>query len=73
MKKFMLSLIAVMCLVGFSSLSFAEDMGKMKEEMKGDMKGHKDEMKGEMKGTTDAMKRKERRDDDEGRHESQTR
>ncbi len=30
MKKIMLSLVAVMCLVGFSSLSFAEDMGKMK-------------------------------------------
>ena len=39
MKKIMLSLIAVMCLAGFSSLSFAEDMGKMKDEMKGEMKG----------------------------------
>ena len=47
MKKIMLSAIAVMCLAGFSSLSFAEDMGKMKDEMKGEMK---DEMKGEMKG-----------------------
>ena len=46
MKKIMLSVIAVMCLVGFSSLSFAADMGKMKDEMKGEMK----EMKGEMKG-----------------------
>ena len=44
MKKMMLSVVAVMCLVGFSSLSFA---GEMKGEMK-DMKG---EMKGEMKGT----------------------
>lgn len=58
MKKIMLSVIAVMCLAGFSSLSFAEDMGKMKgdmkgemKDMKGDMKGMKDEMKGEMKGT----------------------
>ncbi len=50
MKKIMLSLIAVMGLVGFSSLSFAEDMGKMKDEMKGEMKGMKDDMKGEMKG-----------------------
>ena len=51
MKNIMLSVIAGMCLVGFSSLSFAEDMGKMKDEMKGDMKGEmKDEMKGEMKG-----------------------
>jgi len=46
MKKIMLSVIAVMCLVGFSSLSFAEDMGKMKDEMKGEMKGDK---MGEMK------------------------
>jgi uncharacterized protein YxeA len=29
MKKVMLSVIAVMCMVGFSSLSFAEDMGGM--------------------------------------------
>ena len=55
MKKIMLSAIAVMCLAGFSSLSFAEDMGKMKDEMKGEMKDEmkgemKDEMKGEMKG-----------------------
>ena len=47
MKKIMLSLVAVMCLAGFSSFSFAEDMGKMKGEMKGEMKGMKDEMKGE--------------------------
>ena len=35
MKKIMLSLIAIMCLAGFSSLSFAEDMGKMKDEDEG--------------------------------------
>src|ERR1700752_1543243 len=52
MKNIMLLLIAGMCLVGFSSLSFAEDMGKMK----GEMKGHQDEMKGEMKGNMGAMK-----------------
>jgi hypothetical protein len=70
MKKIMLSVVAVMCLVGFSSLSFAEDMGGMKgemKEMKGEMKGMKgemkdktkgkhDEMKGEMKGMKDDMK-----------------
>ena len=39
MKKIMLSLTAVMCLAGFSSLSFAEDMGKMKDETMGEMKG----------------------------------
>ena len=37
MKKIMLSLIAVMGLAGFCSLSFAEDMGKMKDKMKGAM------------------------------------
>ena len=50
MKNIMLSLTAVMCLVGFSSLSFAEDMGKMKGDMKGEMKDMKGDMKGEMKG-----------------------
>ncbi len=50
MKKIMLSVIAVMCLAGFSSLSFAEDMGKMKDEMMGEMKGEMKEMKGDMKG-----------------------
>ena len=54
MKKMMLSVIAVMCLVGFSSLSFAADMGKMKDEMKGDMKEKMGEMKDKMKG--DGMK-----------------
>jgi hypothetical protein len=56
MKKMMLSVMAVMCVVGFGSLSFAEDMGKMKGEMMGEMKGMKDEMKGEMKGMKDEMK-----------------
>jgi hypothetical protein len=63
MKKMMLSLVAVMCLVGFSSLSFAEDMGKMKgdmkgemKDMKGEMKGKHEEMKGDMKGMKDEMK-----------------
>ncbi|HSL06115.1 MAG TPA: hypothetical protein VK901_21570 [Nitrospiraceae bacterium] len=55
MKKIMFSLVAVMCLAGFSSLSFAEDMGEMNDEMKGDMKGMKDEMKGEMKGKMGEM------------------
>jgi hypothetical protein len=50
MKKIMLSVIAVMCVVGFGSLSFAEDMGKMKDEMKGEMKEMKGDMKGDMKG-----------------------
>ncbi|MBK5280994.1 MAG: hypothetical protein JJE16_02775 [Nitrospiraceae bacterium] len=49
MKKIMLSLIAVMGLVGFSSLSFVEDMGKMKDAMKGDKMGETGEMKGKMK------------------------
>jgi hypothetical protein len=64
MKKILLSIVAVVGLVGFGTLSFAEDMGKMKDEMKGktdNMMGKKDEMKGaEMKGgemkTHDGMK-----------------
>ena len=56
MKKIMLSVFAVLCLAGASSLSFAEDMGKMKGDMKGEMKAKHDEMKGEMKGMKDEMK-----------------
>jgi hypothetical protein len=60
MKKMMMAVMAVMCLAGFSSLSFAEDMGSMKGEMKGEMKskmsGKHDEMKGEMKAKHDQMK-----------------
>jgi uncharacterized protein YjbJ (UPF0337 family) len=50
MKKIMLSVIAVMCLVGFSSLSFAADMGEMKDKMKGEMKEKMGEMKGDKAG-----------------------
>jgi hypothetical protein len=50
MKKTILLAVAIGCLMGFSSLSFAADMGKMKDEMKGEMKEMKGDMKGEMKG-----------------------
>jgi hypothetical protein len=54
MKKILLSIATAVCLVGFGTLSFAEDMGKMKDETKGkadSMMGKKDAMKGgEMKG-----------------------
>jgi len=56
MKKIMLSLIALMCLAGFSSLSFAEDMGKMKGEMKGEMKGKMKAKKSKMKAKHNEMK-----------------
>ena len=56
MQKIVLSIVAVMCLAGFSSLSFADEMGKTKEEMKGEMKGEKEKMKGEMKGEKEKMK-----------------
>ncbi len=57
MKAIMLSLLLIMCLAGFSSLPFADEIGKMKGEMmKGEMKGHKDMMKDEMMGKMDAMK-----------------
>lgn len=59
MKKIMLSTIAIMCLTGLGSLSFAEEMGKMKGEMmKGEMKEEKDKMKSEVKGKHDEMKAK---------------
>ena len=54
MKKVLLSITAAACLMGFGTLCFAEDMGKMKDEMKGkadSMMDKKDAMKGgEMKG-----------------------
>ena len=63
MKKIMLSLFAVMCLVGFSSPSFADEMGKMKEDMKGekdkmkaDVMGEKEKVKGDVMGEKDKMK-----------------
>ena len=55
MKKIVLSIVAVMFMASFSSLSFADEMGKMKEEMKGEMKGEKEKMKGEMKGKMEEM------------------
>jgi hypothetical protein len=59
MKKMMLSVIAVICLAGLSSLAFAGEMkGEMKDmkgEMKGEMKGKQDEMKGDMKGKMGEM------------------
>ncbi len=70
MRKLIVAAVAVMCLAGFSSLSFADDMGKGKDSMKGemkgdnrkthddmgDMKGDKDKMQGDMKGDSGKMK-----------------
>jgi hypothetical protein len=63
MKQIMLSLIAVVCLAGFTSLSYADDKRKPDTEVKDEMKGQKDEMKAnhddmksEMKGQKDEMK-----------------
>ncbi len=70
MKRLMVAIVAVLCLAGFSSLSFADDMGKGKDSMKGEMKGDKkktpddmgdmkhdkDKMQGEMKGDSGKMK-----------------
>ena len=78
MKRIMLSLIVVMSLGGFSALSFADEMGKMKGEMKGemgktkdDMKGEKDKMKGESKGKGDETKAKhdEMKGEMKGKHD----
>ena len=39
MRKMLMSVVAVMCLVGSSGISLADEMGAMKSEMKGEMKG----------------------------------
>jgi hypothetical protein len=58
MKRLMLAVVAVLCLAGFGSLSFADDMGKGKDSMKGEMKGDKrkthDDM-GDMKHDKDKI------------------
>jgi len=63
MKKIMLPLIAGLCLTSVSSLSFADEMGKMKDEMMGEMgkmkedvKGEKDKIQGDVKDEKDKMK-----------------
>jgi|SRR5215813_8288396 len=56
MKMNMIGLVAVLCLAGLTPLSFADEMGKMKDETKGDAMGHKDAMKGETKGKSNEMK-----------------
>jgi hypothetical protein len=55
MKKIVLSIAMAACLVGFGTLSFAEDMGKMKDAMKGKAEG--------MMGKKDAMKHEEMKGD----------
>ena len=58
MKKVMLSITALICLAGFSSFALADEMGKMKSEMKGEMGKMNDDIKGEkdkMKGKTGEM------------------
>jgi uncharacterized protein YxeA len=52
MKKIMLSLIAVLCLSGVSALSFADEIGKLKA----DMKGEQDKMKADVKAQQDKTK-----------------
>jgi hypothetical protein len=58
MKTTVVSLVTVFCLAGLTPLSFADEMGKIKNEMKGDAMGHKDAMKGETKGKSNDMKGK---------------
>ncbi len=56
MKKLIPSIVAVMCVVGFSALSFADEMGNMKSEMKGETGKMKKEMgseKDKAKGKTE--------------------
>lgn len=57
MKKIM-TLVAILCVSGFAVPSFADEMGKMKNDMKTEGT-QKDAMKAkqdEMKGQTDSMK-----------------
>jgi hypothetical protein len=67
MQKMMVSIAAVACLMCASAYSFANEMGKMANEIKGEMKADVDAMKGnagamkgemkeEMKTKTDSMK-----------------
>ena len=67
MQKLMVSIAAVACLMCPSAYSFANEMGKMANEMTGEMKADVDAMKGkigamkgemkeEMKARTDSMK-----------------
>ncbi|NJL17685.1 MAG: hypothetical protein HC938_11320 [Nitrospira sp.] len=66
MTKVLLLAMTFVCFTGFGALSFAEEMGKMKGEMKSEMmkgetKAKHDEMKAkhdEMKMKTDEMKMK---------------
>jgi hypothetical protein len=74
MKRIMLSIIAVMFIAGFTSLCYADEMGKPKDEMKGEMKGQKDEKKGdmkkdEMKAKQDGMKGDMKKDEMKGKHD----
>jgi hypothetical protein len=57
MKMIMSVLVAVLSFGGFTFSSFAEEMGKMKNDMSAEGMGHKDAMKGEMKGKPDDMKK----------------
>ena len=49
MNKIPLTIMTMFCLSGFSDWSYADEMGKMKTETKGEMKDHEDATKGEMK------------------------
>ena len=58
MKQIMLSIIAVVCLAGSTSLSYAEDTGKTNNELKSEMKGQNDNRNmnlSDMKGKTGDM------------------
>jgi Sec-independent protein translocase protein TatA len=56
MKMNMIGLVAVLCFGGSAIPSFADEMGKMRNEMKAEGVGQKDAMKGEMKGKAEDMK-----------------
>ena len=45
MKKIMLSFMAGVCLAGFSSLTFADELGQMKEDVTGETGKMQSDMK----------------------------
>lgn len=63
MKKLMVAMVAVMFLLGFNAVSFADEKAGGKMESKGEMKG--DAKGGEMKGDAKAGEKKEEKKKEE--------
>lgn len=69
MNTILMSVVVIACVMGLGTLSFADEMGKMKGEIKGhEMAGEMKAKHDEMKATKDQMKneRKMKKDDMKG-------